>query len=69
MSFTYYNPKGDQVTSVTHNIIREDGRVEELCKHGVGHPVGHIKKNGWNDSWMGVHGCCGCCLKLGGVNE
>lgn len=42
-------------------IIREDGRVEKLCRHGVGHPVGHLK--GWNPSWMGVHGCDGCCGK------
>lgn len=39
---------------------REDGRVEKMCKHGVGHPIGHILM--WED-WMGVHGCDGCCSK------
>ena len=42
-------------------IIREDGRVEWACKHGVGHPIGHLTK--WVESWMGVHGCDGCCLQ------
>jgi hypothetical protein len=42
-------------------IIREDGRVEQVCEHGVGHPIGHVRE--WDESWMGVHGCCGehCC--------
>jgi hypothetical protein len=40
-------------------LIREDGRVEWLCRHGIGHPIGH--KRGWKD-WMGVHGCDGCCV-------
>ena len=44
------------------DVIREDGRLERTCKHGVGHTVGHIskKKLDWTDS---VHGCCGehCC--------
>lgn len=38
-------------------IIREDGRIEWVCEHGVGHPIGHIKK--W-ERWMSIHGCCGC---------
>ena len=44
------------------NIIREDGRIEWVCEHGVGHPVGHVTK--WVD-WMGIHGCCGesCCYE------
>jgi len=42
-------------------IMREDGcRVEIICPHGVGHPVKALSKN-WDDSWMGVHGCCGKC--------
>ena len=40
-------------------ILREDGkRLERICEHGVGHPVGSIGK--W-ERWMGVHGCDGCC--------
>lgn len=42
-------------------LLRETGLVEKLCKHGVGHPVGHVKA--WNPTWMGVHGCDGCCYK------
>jgi hypothetical protein len=38
--------------------VRADGRVERVCAHGVGHPVGHVKA--WQ-TWMGVHGCDGCC--------
>lgn len=42
-----------------NEIIREDGvRVEKICKHGVGHPVGAIGK--W-ENWMDIHGCDGCC--------
>lgn len=57
---TYLTPKGERkkFNSETQ-LIREDGRVEKLCKHGVGHPVGHLKA--WKE-WMGVHGCCGCCF-------
>lgn len=40
-------------------LIRETLLVEKLCRHGVGHPVGHLKT--WDDKWMGVHGCDGCC--------
>lgn len=39
--------------------LRGDGRVEKVCQHGVGHPVGHTSR--WDATWMGVHGCCGCC--------
>jgi hypothetical protein len=46
-------------------IIRDSGLVEDICKHGVGHPnIGWLddndpdKKFGW-----GIHGCCGCCNK------
>jgi hypothetical protein len=45
--------------------IRESGLVEDVCKHGIGHP---------NAQWLwrhdpsgrlafGVHGCDGCCSK------
>lgn len=44
-------------------ILREDGcRVEVICPHGVGHPVKSLSRN-WDDSWMCVHGCDGCCDK------
>lgn len=44
-------------------LTREDGRVERVCKHGVGHPIRHrTEASGtrW-EQWMGVHGCDGCC--------
>ena len=34
--------------------LRTDGRVEWVCKHGVGHTV----------FGEGTHGCDGCCNKL-----
>ena len=44
-------------------IMREDGkRVEIICPHGVGHPVKELSTD-WNGSWMGMHGCCGCCYQ------
>lgn len=43
-------------------ILREDGRLEKSCEHGVGHPVGHLFPGEWQD-WMHVHGCDGCCSK------
>ena len=49
----------DLTIPVDHQIlIRGDGRIEHICEHGVGHPIGHVHK--WV-KWMGVHGCCGCC--------
>ena len=61
--FYYFTPKGEKVEQADGQrvIVREDGRVEQACDHGVGHPIGHVKPNGWVKSWMGVHGCDGCC--------
>ena len=39
-----------ELTSLWIKSIRADGRVEFLCRHGVGHG-NHI------------HGCDGCCFK------
>jgi hypothetical protein len=42
------------------DTIREDGRLERHCKHGVGHTIGHVR--GYlKGNWEGSHGCCGCC--------
>lgn len=43
-------------------VFRADGRIEWLCDHGVGHPI--YAPNG-----NYVHGCCGCCAKLGVEHE
>ena len=42
--------------------IREDGRVERVCKHGIGHTI--YNPHDWS-KWSMSHGCCqdGCCEK------
>lgn len=45
---------------VVEQIVRQNGLVEDICEHGVGHP---------NPEWLkahgreidGIHGCDGCC--------
>lgn len=57
----WFNPDGswhEHVGTRTDINGREDGRVERICEHGVGHPIGHRTR--W-EAWMGVHGCDGCC--------
>lgn len=60
----WFTPKGELVEQQPSQriIVREDGRIEQACDHGVGHPIGHWKRDGWKD-WMGVHGCDGCCYQ------
>ena len=49
--------------------LRENGLVERICKHGIGHPdpdsARWLNENdtviGRRGSW-GVHGCDGCCF-------
>lgn len=47
------------------DTVREDGRLERVCKHGVGHTVGYVADNHpeLKQEWFWVHGCCGehCC--------
>ena len=55
------NKTNPTITKEWPAILREDGRrVEIICPHGVGHPARSLSYN-WDDSWMGVHGCDGCC--------
>ena len=49
--------------------IREDGRVERICEHGVGHPVGHVNTERESEDWMWVHGCDGCCRDYERLNQ
>ena len=46
-------------------IIRESGLVEDICKHGIGHPnADFLKKNRrYAKNRFDVHGCDGCCDK------
>lgn len=42
------------------DTVREDGRLERHCAHGVGHTVGHLR--GYLvEGWESVHGCDRCC--------
>ena len=47
----------------THQIVRAGGIVEDICKHGVGHPNKEWLKKHDPDGkkMMGVHGCDFCC--------
>ncbi len=46
------------MTRLRADIVREDGRLERSCKHGVGHPVGHMKSRMLRDESMWAHHCC-----------
>ena len=37
---------------------RLDGRIEWICKHGIGHTIWYPKNS------TGTHGCDGCCREL-----
>jgi hypothetical protein len=44
-----------------YDLVREDGRLERLCSHGVGHTVGHKNSEKLKDEYIWIHGCDGCC--------
>lgn len=44
-----------------YDLIREDGRLERVCKHGVGHTVGHLDPKELSSRYTWIHGCDGCC--------
>lgn len=56
------NPHDDSRRMSEDLVKRGDGRVERLCEHGVGHPIEKLTEN-WDERWMGVHGCDGCCAQ------
>lgn len=41
-----------------HKVYRENGLVEIMCEHGVGHPS-HLMTP--PTRYYSTHGCCGCC--------
>ena len=41
---------------------RQDGRIEWVCKHGVGHTI-EIPQN-MNPRYDYIHGCDGCCSEV-----
>lgn len=43
-------------------VVRENGLIEDVCKHGIGHPNEECLKTKFrNVEGMAVHGCDGCC--------
>lgn len=44
-------------------VLRASGLVEDICKHGVGHPnrTWLRKHDPYGKKGFGVHGCDGCC--------
>jgi hypothetical protein len=45
---------------IEYTLVREDGRLERVCEHGIGHTVGHTR--GYlMGSYETIHGCDGCC--------
>jgi hypothetical protein len=48
-----------------NQVIRENGLVEDVCIHDVGHPNAEWLKIHDPDGskGYGIHGCCGCCVK------
>lgn len=61
--YKYYRQNGEVYTSTSATHLRADGRVEWICKHGVGHTVGHILRQEAAKDYNYVHGCCSgrCC--------
>lgn len=43
-----------------NTLLRYNGLVEDVCKHGVGHPNKTLTDP---KNYYGVHGCCGCCFR------
>ena len=41
---------------------REDGRIERVCEHEIGHTIAVPPLHKDEPHWW-VHGCDGCCLK------
>lgn len=50
----------EHMTRLKADTIREDGRLERHCEHGIGHTVGHLDNEPLG-RYGYVHGCDGCC--------
>lgn len=44
-----------------YDLVREDGRLECMCEHGIGHTVGHQDRTKVGEKYWDMHGCDGCC--------
>ena len=49
-----------KLVALKADLIREDGCLERLCEHGVGHTVGSSRDNDprLKEPYFWVHGCC-----------
>ena len=45
---------------------RDDGRIEKVCEHGIGHPISVPDSMGEEGY---IHGCDGCCKNWDLENE
>jgi hypothetical protein len=54
-------PLQEKVKKLKADLIREDGRLERHCEHGVGHTVGHVNHAEIYGEYAFMHGCDGCC--------
>mgnify|MGYP001597965212 CR=1 FL=1 len=50
-------------------VLRDNGILEDVCGHGVGHPnsayLEHFDAGGYLG--LGVHGCCWCCERVDAI--
>jgi hypothetical protein len=44
-------------------VWRLSGLIEDICEHGVGHPNRKWLSDNPDKSYLGIHGCDGCCLR------
>lgn len=63
-----HNPSPHHMVDWRLNWRGDRGLMERLCpNHGVGHPdpddLAHKRRSGDMRQGLGVHGCCGCCVK------
>ena len=47
--------------AIKYDLVREDGRLERMCEHGIGHTVGHLDPAQLASRYTWIHGCDGCC--------
>jgi hypothetical protein len=63
----FHNPSPHHMAEWNIHVRLDKGAlVERICAHGIGHPdpdslAYFIRVNGPSASYLGVHGCDGCC--------
>lgn len=64
-----HNPSDHPLKDAPRNWRSDKAEMERMCPHGIGHPdkdglnfsIQMATLNGQNTSYLGVHGCDGCC--------